>query len=78
MIWWQTLFLLEVVHNFFGIIIAAFMGCEGVEFANPIWIYNRYKVNVFGTIVLSIVFNLICPIGTVFYWLYKLCTVGRR
>jgi hypothetical protein len=51
---------------------------DGFEFVNPYWIYKNYKVNYFGTIVLFIIYNLICPLGTICYWFYKLCTIGRK
>lgn len=54
------------------------MGSEGLEYVNPIWIYKKYRVNYFGAAVLCILFNLICPIGSICYWFYKLCTVGRK
>ena len=45
---------------------------------NPIVIYKNNKVNIFGCIVLTLLGNIaFCP-ATPFYWLYKLCTVGRR
>ena len=51
---------------------------EGFEYVNPVWIYKRYRVNYFGAAVICILYNLICPIGSICYWIYKLCTVGRR
>jgi hypothetical protein len=79
MIWWETLLLIEISHNFFGVIFTAcFRDCEGFEYVNPIWIYQHYRVNIFGCVLLTVVYNLLCPIGSIIYWLYKLCTVGRR
>ena len=51
---------------------------EGFEFVNPIYIYRHCRVNIFGAIFLTILFSFICPLGTVGYWIYKLCTVGRK
>lgn len=51
---------------------------EGFEFVNPVYIYRRCRVNVFGAILISLLMSLICPFGTVGYWIYKLCTVGRK
>lgn len=45
---------------------------------NPIWIYKNFKVNYFGCFCLSLLFNILCPIVTIFYWFYKLCTIGRK
>lgn len=49
---------------------------DGFEFVNPIYIYKNSKVNIFGAIIVSIFMSLICPIGTIIYWFYKLCTFG--
>ena len=51
---------------------------EGIEFVNPIWLYKKYKVNWFGALVLSILFNILTLPFSIFYWIYKLCTVGRE
>lgn len=45
---------------------------------NPFWVYNNYKVNWFGCIMLTILINLLCPPISIIYWFYKLCTVGRK
>lgn len=49
-----------------------------IEFLNPIYVYKNFKVNYFGCTILTIIFNLICPLATICYWFYKLCTVGRK
>lgn len=61
------------------------LGKDGVCYVNPLYIYQRWKVNWFGCFLLTIVFNLITPICSIGYWIYKLillfvklCTVGRR
>jgi hypothetical protein len=51
---------------------------SGFEFVNPVFIYKNVRVNWFGAIALTVCYSLLCPIGTVCYWLYKLCTVGRK
>lgn len=52
---------------------------DGWELCNPYWVYKYYKsVNWFGAIMLSLLYTVLCPIGAVCYWIYKLCTVGRR
>ena len=51
---------------------------EGWEFVNPIHIYKYNKVNWFGAIIVALIYNALCPIGSVCYWFYKLCTVGRK
>ena len=53
--------------------------CDGWEFVNPYYVYKYCKlVNWFGAIMIALLFTGICPIGAVFYWFYKLCTVGRK
>ena len=53
--------------------------CEGWEIVNPYYVYKYCKsVNWFGAIIIALLFTVICPIGAVFYWFYKLCTVGRK
>ena len=48
------------------------------DMLTPWGIYNNIDVNLFGTIVLTIVFNLLCPIWSIGWWFYWLCTVGRK
>lgn len=49
-----------------------------IDALNPIYIYQHTSCNIFGTILLTILVNLLCPIVTICYWVYKLCTVGRK
>lgn len=48
------------------------------EIFNPKEIYDNTTVNIFGCIMLTILFNILCPVMTIGYWLWWLCTVGRR
>lgn len=73
----------QVVGGLFWLITAmkgkgACSKCMGVEFVNPIWIYKHYKVNYFGCLMMTILYNLVCPMISFCYWFYKLCTVGRK
>lgn len=47
----------------------------------PDFIYDSFNVNFFGCALLTLLFNLLCPIVTIVYWTYKfvhfICTVGR-
>lgn len=51
-------------------------------YLNPIKIYKSFKVNYFGCFILTILFNVACPIATIIYWIYIfvywVCTVGRK
>jgi len=48
---------------------------------SPIWIYEEFEVNIIGCMFLTILFNMLCPIFSIFYWFIKLIhfifTVGR-
>ena len=74
---------LVVVWNGMGLIFccieAAAKMCDNMDFFNPCWLYCKHSsVNWFGAIMLCILFTILCPIGAICYWFYKLCTVGRR
>lgn len=51
---------------------------NGFEFVNPFFVYKHNKVNWFGALVVALFYSMLCPIGSICYWFYKLCTVGRR
>jgi hypothetical protein len=53
-------------------------GSTGVEFVNPVFLYKRFKVNIFGLIIMTLVFNVFTLPCAVIYWLYKLYTIGRK
>ena len=48
------------------------------SYVNPIKIYKTYRVNYFGAALICIIYNLLCPIGSIGYWIYKICAVGRK
>ena len=45
------------------------------------WLYDEFNVNEFGCTMLAILFNALCPIYTICYWLVRtlkyLFTTGR-
>lgn len=51
---------------------------EECRFVNPIFIYNKIKVNWFGAWLLAIILNILLPAVAIYYWIYKLCTIGRK
>ena len=61
--------------NFVGFLIGT---CTTNLHLNPKKIYELHSVNIFGCVVLTIMFNLFCPVFSIGYWFYKLCTVGRK
>ena len=56
--------------------------CDDNNLLSPVWIYDEWELNYFGTGVVCLIFNLLCPIFSVFWWSCKfikfICTVGRR
>ncbi len=76
---WEALVFIIMLWSAVGFVLSMIaINSEGLEYVNPVWIYKRYCVNYFGAAVLCILYNLISPIGSICYWIYKLCTVGRR
>lgn len=77
----KTIIAILVLWNFIGFLIvekiAEKLECEGVECLNPFIIYEEIPVNYFGCICLTILFNIFCPLLSIGYWVYKLCTIGR-
>lgn len=51
---------------------------SGLSFLNPNVLYETGRVNWFGAYFFGILFNLIFAPFAVLYWVYKLCTIGRR
>lgn len=52
---------------------------SGWEFVNPYWCYKlNTSVNIFGALMLALLFTVICPAVAACYWFYKICTFGRR
>ena len=72
--------------NFFGamcyIVVAATYDkaiVNGWELVNPYYVYKyNTSINWFGATLISLFFNIICPIGAICYWFHKLCTFGRK
>ena len=77
----KTIFYL-MVWSLGGAIILCTIGVidefNDFSFVNPIKIYKTYKVNYFGAALICIIYNLLCPVGSIGYWIYKICIVGRK
>lgn len=71
-----------MVWSLGGAIILGLLGVvdkfDDFSFLNPIKIYKTYHVNYFGATIICITYNLLCPIGSIGYWFYKICTFGRK
>lgn len=48
------------------------------DFFNPCWIYAHIRVNIIGCILLTIFTNILSLVIAIGYWIYKICTVGRK
>lgn len=62
----------------FLIIVGVLDKFDDFSFMNPIKIYKTYRVNYFGAAIVCITCNLLCPIASIGYWIYKICTVSRK
>lgn len=76
-IWISIMILL--VWSVSGYLVACmFSSDQSVEdFLNPKCIYQNKSVNWLGCALLTLLHNALCPILTIGYWIYWLCTVGR-
>lgn len=72
----------SIVWSLLGALFLVIVGVldkfDDFSFVNPIKIYRTYHVNYFGAALICIIYNLLCPIGSICYWIYKICTVGRK
>lgn len=50
----------------------------GLQWINPIVIYDNVHVNWFGCIVLTVLAHIVAGPWACLYWFYKLCTIGRK
>lgn len=83
-----TLIGILFMWNIFGFVIYAGIqlnatwNTDDYQLLNPREIYELWDVNYFGCVLLTLIFNLLCPIWSIIYWFSKLmkfiCTVGRR
>ena len=68
----------QVLGGIICMAIAARIDTDGWELANPYWCYKLTRLNFFGTFVVCLLYNALCPIASICYWIYWLCTVGRK
>ena len=62
----------------FLVIVGVLDEFDDFSYMNPIKIYKNYKVNYFGAAIICIIHNLLCPISSIGYWFYKICTFSRK
>ena len=72
----MIIFAVILVWSVLGFLIGSWMR-DWYELA-PWIIWRETDVNIFGCILLTIFFNLLCPVITIVYWLDVICTIGRK
>ena len=82
---WIKIIILWNVVGFLPFMMMKINTCRPYDddiFLSPIWIYDEWNLNWFGTILVCSIFNLLCPIASVVFWTFKfvkfICTVGRQ
>lgn len=81
MSWWELLMFCYIISHvlvLLGLPITDAYGDNGFAWVNPLFIYRKIRVNWFGATLLALIGNIAIPGIAVIYWIYKLCTVGRR
>ena len=75
----EKLLLSWIAINIIGLFDISVFSTYGANFSfvNPIVIYNKTKLNWFGVAVLTVIFNILLPVISIPYWIYKIFTVGR-
>ena len=56
------------------IVMTYYCGNGTWNFLNPIWLAKHSKMNIIGLVFHWIIYNLLCPLATIIYWIYKLFT----
>lgn len=72
--------ILIIIWNIVGFAIhLGFMTDDLFCMVNPVNVYKYHKsLNWFGALLVTLLYNIMCPVGTLCYWFYKLCTIGRK
>lgn len=56
--------------------------CPNSDFFSPLWLYENFYVNWFGALIMCVILNIICPVWSIGFWIYKfgrfIFTVGRK
>lgn len=85
-----SVLVLYFLVNIFSVVIIDYkLDCEWWEAFFPKDLYYNTKLNMFGCIVISILFNILCGIFAIVFWILYICfylwegikyifTVGRR
>lgn len=73
--------LLSIIWSITGWLVGVCIFSKGEIFFglfNPCWIYAHVRVNIIGCILLTIFVHVLSPVIAIGYWIYKICTVGRK
>ena len=71
-------FVVTAILDFFILFVIQETNTTMDKLLNPITIYKTTNVNVLGCIALTLLYHLVFIWYAPFYWIYKLCTVGRK
>ena len=87
----EAIIFISILWNVFGLCILCGLEnsrsspigwCPDSSYFHYRWIYDNYEYNHFGTVVMFVFINAVCPIATICHWvyygMYKLFTIGRR
>ena len=74
----EILISLNLMSVIFAGVLLASDEHEYFSLVNPKVIYKKLPVNWFGVTLLTIIFNVCFVIVSVPYWIYKICTAGRK
>lgn len=73
-----TLIAIWIIAIFLRAMFAEQIDADGFEFVNPVYLYGGGHLNWFGAIFIALIWNALFAPFAIFYWIYKLCTVGRK
>lgn len=85
----KLIIIVSVIHHIVGIFTLCYYETKSrvyddnifACYLSPVWLYQNYKINYFGCLVLTVLFNIACPLLSIIYWICKLIrwlfTVGR-
>lgn len=77
----DILFLIGTIWGlafFFRVIFVEAITADGFEFVNPKYLYEGGNLNWFGACFIALIWNILFLPFAIIYWIYKLCTVGKK
>ena len=67
-----------VLAFIFRCFFAEMITADGFEFVNPKYLYEGGNLNWFGACFIALIWNILFLPFAIIYWIYKLCTVGKK